>query len=302
MDDLNNNRDLHIEEEEESTSYFCRFTFGQFFTILVLEVITLAFVFYLGAKYGTNYLKVADEDAAAANVREIVAKGSPDDVMSIDGASQTELQSIAKDAMKGANDEEIKARVRELLAKNSSNSALNPPANVQAPINAQQYPQTGSVQQDNFPTQPSASKVPPPAPLQDDQTIADLMARAQESQAAKVQPPSQQQYEQPQQQANSQQSKQQGSEQGVVRMKSPAGSPYSIQVGSYPSMEEASSKVDDWRGKGYAAFMMIADIPDRGRWYRVRIGGFPSKEDAQTYLEKFRIGESTEAIIVLNEQ
>ena len=48
--------------------------------------------------------------------------------------------------------------------------------------------------------------------------------------------------------------------------------------------------------------MMIADIPDRGRWYRVRIGGFAKKEDAQKYLERFRSDEGVEAIVVLNEQ
>jgi cell division septation protein DedD len=67
-------------------------------------------------------------------------------------------------------------------------------------------------------------------------------------------------------------------------------------------MNEATTRVDEWRNKGYPAFMMIADIPDRGRWYRVRIGGFSTKEDAQAYLDKFKQTESTEAIIVFNEQ
>ena len=47
---------------------------------------------------------------------------------------------------------------------------------------------------------------------------------------------------------------------------------------------------------------MIADIPDRGRWYRIRIGGFSTKNNAKKYLEEFLEKEDTEAIIVLNEQ
>ena len=37
------------EGKEDDVQYFCKLTFGQFFTILVLEVVTLAFIFYLGA-------------------------------------------------------------------------------------------------------------------------------------------------------------------------------------------------------------------------------------------------------------
>jgi cell division septation protein DedD len=89
---------------------------------------------------------------------------------------------------------------------------------------------------------------------------------------------------------------------GVIKVKSSSVGQYSVQVGSYPKMEEASARVEDWRKKGYPSFMMIADIPDRGRWYRVRIGGFGTKEEAQAYLDKFKQSESVDGIVVLNEQ
>ena len=38
--------------QNEIGDYFCRFTFGQFITLAILELATLFFVFYLGARYG----------------------------------------------------------------------------------------------------------------------------------------------------------------------------------------------------------------------------------------------------------
>jgi len=67
-------------------------------------------------------------------------------------------------------------------------------------------------------------------------------------------------------------------------------------------MGEATRSVEKWKGKGYPAYMMIADIPDRGRWYRVRIGGFATREDASGYLKELQSRENVEALIVMNEQ
>jgi cell division protein FtsN len=40
------------EFHEEDEEYFCRFTFGQFVSLALLEIVALFFVFYLGARYG----------------------------------------------------------------------------------------------------------------------------------------------------------------------------------------------------------------------------------------------------------
>ena len=77
---------------------------------------------------------------------------------------------------------------------------------------------------------------------------------------------------------------------------------YSVQVGSYPNMAEATKVVERWKDKGYPAYLMIADIPDRGRWYRVRIGGFESRGEATRYMDEFTTRENVEALVVLNEQ
>lgn len=44
------------EFHEEDEEYFCRFTFGQFVSLALLEIVALFFVFYLGARYGPAML------------------------------------------------------------------------------------------------------------------------------------------------------------------------------------------------------------------------------------------------------
>lgn len=44
------------EFHEEDNDYFCRFSFGQFVSLALLEVVALFFIFYLGARYGSNFL------------------------------------------------------------------------------------------------------------------------------------------------------------------------------------------------------------------------------------------------------
>jgi cell division septation protein DedD len=91
-------------------------------------------------------------------------------------------------------------------------------------------------------------------------------------------------------------------EKGAVRIKSAENAKYALQVGSYPKMAEANTAVEKWKSKGYSAYLMIADIPDRGRWYRVRLGGFASRDEAQKYKKEFESQEGTEALVVMNEQ
>ena len=41
---------------KDSEDYFCRFSFAQFVTLVLLELATLFFVFYLGARYGPELI------------------------------------------------------------------------------------------------------------------------------------------------------------------------------------------------------------------------------------------------------
>ena len=53
---------------KEVEDYFCRFTFGQFVTLILLELVTLFFVFYLGARYGPDLIGGRKEVATQAAV------------------------------------------------------------------------------------------------------------------------------------------------------------------------------------------------------------------------------------------
>jgi DedD protein len=69
---------------EELEDYFCKFSFGQFITLAILELATLFFVFYMGARYGpelfnNNQSVVQREhliipDSEPKTVEEIIGK------------------------------------------------------------------------------------------------------------------------------------------------------------------------------------------------------------------------------------
>ncbi len=231
------------EETEDRAQYFCRFTFGQFFTILVLAVITFGFVFYLGARYGNDYLRISDRGLNnSPEITRVISEGIPSKTTSI---QDPELQALAREVVEGGSDVDLKMRVREMLNRKSE-------------------PETVSASNAVETAEPEVMPLDSEPPSQSSAIDA--------------------------------------TESSVIRVKTSANAKYSIQVGSYPNMEEANFKIENWRSKGYPAFIMIADIPDRGRWYRVRVGGFASRDDAESYLDRLRSKEGDiEAIIVLNE-
>lgn len=231
---------------EESENFFCRFTFGQFFALLVLEVFTLFFVFYLGARYGREFLGLDKQTQVT-----VVGSQTPESTAKVTTTDDPEAQKIAKDLIEKANTPELKERIAEMLGKDQP--AQVPSVDKPKPVEPERALES-----------PTGSRAMPMRPPPD----------AGEEMAA-----------------------------GAIRIKSTENAKYSIQVGSYQQMSEANEMVEHWKGRGYPAFMMIADIPNRGRWYRVRVGGFATREDASRYLAKLRVKENvSDALIVLNEQ
>jgi len=228
-------------ESGESDSFFCRFTFGQFFALLVLEVFTLFFVFYLGARYGREFLGL-DKKAAVAVVG-VEATGPK-----VATTDDPEARAMAKDIIAKAQTPELKERIAQMLDKDASSTQPEP-----------------EQQREELPAAEPVSAREGPMPMR---------------------PPEEQE-----------------AGESMIRIKSGENSKYSIQIGSYQQISEAHGKVDEWRKKGYPAYMMIADIPSRGRWYRVRIGGFATRDDASRYLSNLKKEEGiADALIVLNEQ
>lgn len=54
--------------KKELEDYFCRFTFGQFVTLILLEIVTLFFVFYLGAHYGPDLIGGREQKKTAVSL------------------------------------------------------------------------------------------------------------------------------------------------------------------------------------------------------------------------------------------
>jgi cell division protein FtsN len=60
-----------------------------------------------------------------------------------------------------------------------------------------------------------------------------------------------------------------------------ASGKYTLQVGSHHTQAEADSQVKELKAQGFDAFMLEADLGEKGVWYRVGIGIFKTKEMAE---------------------
>ena len=284
---------------EDNEGFFCRFTFGQFFALLVLEVFTIFFVFYLGARYGPEFLGF--EKKGPLVVGDAEQKGTS----KVTTTTSPEVAAMAKDLVEKAKTPALKERLAEML-KRAPEGRTIPPADVGRVETAPSTAQAPTVQPLSNVQNPNAQipggqnlaaqnvQNPPPQDLPLPAETEEPPVTAPAEQAAKAPKSGSMPMRQAQPPAEV--------EKGAIRIKSAENAKYSLQIGSYQQMTEANGAVERWKGKGYSAFLMIADIPDRGRWYRVRLGGFASKDEAQKYKKEFESQEATQAIVVMNEQ
>lgn len=65
------------------------------------------------------------------------------------------------------------------------------------------------------------------------------------------------------------------------------GKSYNVQVSSWRNRLKAEQEVKRLRNEGYDAFVLIANLPEKGGiWYRVRIGSFKSLDEAKDFSSK----------------
>lgn len=120
---------LPAHYQKKEPSYFCRFTFGQFFTLLVLEIFTLFFIFYLGSRYGRELLGIVPPPAKTVAGSD-TAPLPPD---SVHAAHDPEIQALAKDILETAPSSDLKQRVAKLLEEGPPPApAKEPPAEAEA--------------------------------------------------------------------------------------------------------------------------------------------------------------------------
>jgi DedD protein len=73
--------------------------------------------------------------------------------------------------------------------------------------------------------------------------------------------------------------------------------PWTLQLGASQNRDDAERMVSRLREKGYAPYIVTADVPGKGTFYRVRMGSFATREAAGRYLEDFRRETKTEAFV-----
>ena len=75
------------------------------------------------------------------------------------------------------------------------------------------------------------------------------------------------------------------------------GGAFTLQLSSTQSHEEADRFAAKLRDRGYAPYIVKAEVPGRGTWYRVRMGSFATKAAAQHYLADFKRETQLQAIV-----
>lgn len=72
---------------------------------------------------------------------------------------------------------------------------------------------------------------------------------------------------------------------------------WTLQLSAYQDRAEADRFAAGLRDKGYAPYIVEAQIPNKGTWYRVRMGRFGSREAAARYMDDFKRETAMNAIV-----
>lgn len=72
---------------------------------------------------------------------------------------------------------------------------------------------------------------------------------------------------------------------------------WTVQLSAYQDRGEADRFAAGLRDKGYAPYIVEANIAGKGTWYRVRMGRFANKEAATRYMDDFRRETAMSAIV-----
>jgi cell division protein FtsN len=68
--------------------------------------------------------------------------------------------------------------------------------------------------------------------------------------------------------------------------------PYSLQLGSYRTLERANTALSRYSTKGLSPYWVKADLGEKGTWYRVFVGHFKKMEEADKFKQAHNLAES----------
>lgn len=88
-----------------------------------------------------------------------------------------------------------------------------------------------------------------------------------------------------------------GKVQKPVDVPGAADGQWTLQLSAYQDRSEAERFAAGLRDKGYAPYIVEADVPGKGVWFRVRMGRFGTKDAASTYLADFKRETSIAGIV-----
>lgn len=83
----------------------------------------------------------------------------------------------------------------------------------------------------------------------------------------------------------------------IASAKPAAKARFTIQTGSYPDKSMAEDEVRAMKKRGYAAFLVQSEIPDKGTWYRVRVGSFSTRQPAEKLAAELKSKEGISSLI-----
>ncbi len=75
------------------------------------------------------------------------------------------------------------------------------------------------------------------------------------------------------------------------------GGAFTLQLSAFQTREEADRFAARLRDRGYAPYIVAAEVPKKGTWYRVRMGSFPTKDAATRYLTDFKRETQLDAFV-----
>lgn len=76
---------------------------------------------------------------------------------------------------------------------------------------------------------------------------------------------------------------------------------YSVQVGSFRTLEQAEQLRSRLVQKGYPARVQASVLPGKGLWYRVRVGHFPERLLADQTAQRLTAQERMPVIVAAEE-
>jgi len=72
---------------------------------------------------------------------------------------------------------------------------------------------------------------------------------------------------------------------------------YAIQVASFPTKNNAEVLAGKLIKKGYKAYVVSKEIPQRGRWYRVRVGHYEDRAEAVRHSIRIKRSEKLDSFV-----